>query len=99
MGNCSIDQVVQAGHEERGSRVGFMMRTLGAHKVALKRAMEYCVSTPERGWWLLKPSGTWNDRDKGHKFKIHGYLDSDYAKDPETRRSVSGYATFLEDAP
>jgi hypothetical protein len=76
----------------------FMMRTLGAHEVALKRAMEYCVSTRERGW-LLKPSGTWNGRDKGHKFKIHGYSDSDYAKDPETRRSVSGYATFLEDAP
>jgi hypothetical protein len=60
----------------------------------------------------LKPSGTWNGRDKqGHKFKIHGYSDSDYAKDPETRIfgfglregprdtwSVSGYATFLEDA-
>ncbi len=55
----------------------FIMRTLGAHKVALKRAMEYCVSTPERGW-LLKPSGTWNGRDKGYMFKIHGYSDSDY---------------------
>jgi hypothetical protein len=76
----------------------FMMRSLGAREVALKRAMEYCVSTPEQGW-LLKPSGTWNGRDKGLKFNIHGYTDSDYAKDLETRRSVSGCATFLEDAP
>ena len=76
----------------------FMMRTLGAHEVALKRAMEYCVGTSEKGW-LLKPTRVWDGRDKSHKFKVHGYSDSDYAKDPETRRSVSGFATFLEDAP
>jgi hypothetical protein len=76
----------------------FMMRTLGAHEVAMKRAMEFCIGTSERGW-LLKPTGTWDGKDKSYKFKIHGYSDSDYAKDPETRRSVSGYATFLNDAP
>ena len=76
----------------------FMMRTLGAHEVALKRAMEYCVSTPARGW-LLRPNGIWDGRDKNYKFKVHGFSDSDYAKDPETRRSVSGYATFLNGAP
>ena len=76
----------------------FMMRTLGAHRVALKRAMEYCTATPERGW-LLKPTGEWNGRDRNYKFTVHGFSDSDYAKDPETRRSVSGYATFLNGAP
>jgi hypothetical protein len=60
--------------------------------------MEYCVSTPERGW-LLKPEGEWDGRDRNYKFKVHGFSDSDYAKDPETRRSVSGYATFLNRAP
>ena len=76
----------------------FMMRTLGAHEVALKRTMEYCVGTPDRGW-LLKPTGVWDGRNKNYKFKVSGFSDSDYAKDPETRRSVSGYATFLNDAP
>ena len=75
-----------------------MMRALGAIEVAMKRVMEYCVSTPDRGLYL-KPTGNWNGRDKDFQFKIHGMSDSDYAKDPETRRSVSGYATFLNDAP
>ncbi len=75
-----------------------MMRTLGAHENALKRAMDYCVATPSRGW-CLQPDGIWDGRDKGYKFKIHGASDSDYAKDPDTRRSVSGYATFLNGAP
>ena len=36
---------------------------------------------------------------QGLSVQIHGMSDSDYANDPETRRSVSGYATFLNDAP
>ncbi len=30
---------------------------------------------------------------------MRGRLDSDYAKDTQTRQSVSGYAVYLEDAP
>jgi hypothetical protein len=75
-----------------------MMKALGAHEAAMRRVMEYCVSTPNRGL-CLKPVGYWNGRDKDYLFRIHGMSDSDYAKDPETRRSVSGYTTFLNEAP
>ena len=61
----------------------FMMKALGAHEAAMRRVMEYCVSTPNRGL-CLKPVGYWNGRDKDYLFRIHGMSDSDYAKDPET---------------
>ena len=56
------------------------------------------MGTPERGWYL-RPSRVWDGIDKDFEFIIRGVSDSDYAKCPVTRRSVSGYATFLEDAP
>eukprot|EP00957_Ditylum_brightwellii_P000987 78668-Ditylum_brightwellii.AAC.1 len=64
----------------------------------MHRAMEYCVNTPNRGW-LLCPMRKWDGKDKSFKFRIKGQSDSDYAKCPVTRRSVSGYATFLEEVP
>ncbi len=47
---------------------------------------------------LLKPSQKWNGSSE-HQFRIRGKSDSDYAKDTQTRRSVSGYVVHLEDAP
>jgi hypothetical protein len=64
----------------------------------MHRAMEYCVDTPNRGW-LLCPTRKWDGKDKSFKFRVKGQSDSDYAKYPVTRRSVSGYSTFLEEAP
>jgi hypothetical protein len=46
----------------------------------------------------LKPSRQWNG-GADFEFVILGRSDSDYAKDVEKRRSVSGYSVFLEDAP
>jgi len=46
----------------------------------------------------LKPNRKWNGR-KGFLFRIRGKSDSDYATCPITRKSVSGYAVFLEGAP
>ena len=69
-----------------------------AHIKAMKRCMRYCVGTPKRGWFL-KPNRQWNGKDKSFKFRISGESDSDYAKCPVSRRSVSGYGTFLEGAP
>ncbi len=68
-----------------------------AHIQAMYRVMKYCVCTPNCGL-LLKPSEKW-DGDPNFLFTIEGRSDSDYAKDPEKRRSVSGYSTFLCGAP
>ena len=49
--------------------------------------------------WHLKPTRKWDSTNKFFKFIIRGKSDSNYGTDTETRRSVSGYAVYLEDAP
>jgi hypothetical protein len=68
-----------------------------AHKKAMLRCMKYCVETANQGL-ILKPNQQW-DGSREFEFEITGYSDSDYAKDPETRRSVSGWSAFLNGAP
>jgi hypothetical protein len=68
-----------------------------AHMKAMKRVMEYCVETKEQGL-VLKPDVKWNG-DPEFKLVIRGISDPDFAKDPETRTSVSGHSTFLCRAP
>eukprot|EP00957_Ditylum_brightwellii_P136723 10426340-Ditylum_brightwellii.AAC.1 len=68
-----------------------------AHVKAMHHVMEHYRATPKRGW-RLKPTRAWDGKDKLFEFRIKGMVDSDYAKCPVTRRSVSGYATFLKDA-
>lgn len=75
----------------------FMQGAVLAHVKAMKRVMKYCVGTPNRGMFL-KPSGEW-DGSPDYEFKVTGRSDSDYAKDVERRRSVSGYSVFMNDAP
>ena len=75
----------------------FMQGAVEAHLKAMLRAMKYCVGTPNRGMYL-KPNRTW-DGGADFEFEINGRSDSDYAKDVERRRSVSGYSVFLEGAP
>jgi hypothetical protein len=53
--------------------------------------------TPERGV-QLKPNRKWDGKDKSFEFVVSGMADADYASNTETRRSVSGYTTFLEGA-
>jgi hypothetical protein len=67
------------------------------HYKAMHRVMGYCVATMARGL-LLKPNRKWNG-DPNFEFIITGYSDSDYAKDTDTRKSVSGNAVFLEGSP
>jgi hypothetical protein len=75
----------------------FMSGATMAHVHAMYRVMKYCVCTPDRGL-VLKPTSKW-DGDPNFEFIVEGRSDSDYAKDPEKRRSVSGYSTFLCGAP
>ena len=63
------------------------------HIKSMHRVMKYCVTYPERGW-MLKPFGFW-DGNKEYEFIIGGKADSDFAKCPITRRSVSGFVTYL----
>jgi hypothetical protein len=75
----------------------FMTGASLAHLKAMHRVMKYCVGTPERGL-LLKPNRM-HDGTADFEFEISGRADSDYAKDPIKRRSVSGFASFLQGAP
>ena len=67
---------------------------------AMHRLMEYLIQRPDRGW-TLRPNRTW-DESKDFEFEIKGRSGTDYAKDPETRRSVTnvtGSRVSLEGAP
>jgi hypothetical protein len=67
------------------------------HLKAMKRVMVYLTATPERGL-TLKPNVQW-DGSKEFEFTITGFSDSDFAKDPAARKSVSGWSVFLNGAP
>ena len=66
-----------------------------SHIKAMYRVLEYCKETPKRGC-TFKPKRKWDGKYRSFKFRIHGLADSDYAKCPTNRRSVSGYSAFLE---
>jgi len=59
--------------------------------------MKYVDDTSDRGL-VLNPTRKW-DGNKEHKFIISGRSDSDYAKDTQMRKSISGYRVLLEGAP
>eukprot|EP00804_Cyclotella_cryptica_P007776 CCRYP_001385-RA/>CCRYP_001385-RA protein AED:0.40 eAED:-0.17 QI:0/-1/0/1/-1/1/1/0/271 len=69
-----------------------------AHWEAMCDCIRYVRGTPTRGL-LLKPSGSWDGKDRNFKFKIRGRSDSNYATDPESRRSITGTVVYLNDAP
>jgi hypothetical protein len=71
----------------------FARGALLAHMKAMYRCMPYCVATSKRGI-KIAPNTRWNG-SPDFKFVISGQADSDYAKDLETRQSVSGIITFL----
>ena len=85
-----ITQAVRdlARHMTRGDKT---------HLAAMLRCMQYLMCTKDAGL-LLMPTRKWYGTDK-FQFKIRGRLDLDYAKDMQTRQSVSGYVVYLEEAP
>ena len=66
------------------------------HVQAMHKIMSFCARTPNRGI-TLNPVGTW-DGKKGYKFDVGGRSDSNYATDPESRRSVSGTRVSVNEA-
>ena len=64
---------------------------------AMYRCMEHCMGTPTHGV-TLQPQGKW-DGTKDYKFVISGRYDSDYAKNPDTRKSVTGTGVSVKGAP
>lgn len=75
----------------------FMSKPTECHMKAMYRAMNHAVDTRNRGV-LLRPNAKW-DGSPDFEFEINGKADATYASDPETKRSVSGYSTFLNGAP
>ncbi len=67
------------------------------HVEAMQRCMRYLTGTKDAGF-TLNPTRKW-DGEKEFHFRIRGVSDSDYAKDTQTRCSISGYVVYLEDAP
>ena len=62
------------------------------------RIKEFVIATPQRGL-KIQPNRRWNGRDREFEFEIRGRSDSDYAKNPENRKSVGGHVVYLEGAP
>jgi hypothetical protein len=71
----------------------FMTGALLAQWKAMYMVMAYCVATSLRGI-CIAPDALW-DRNPSFEFKVRGRADSDYAKDLETRRSISEVLTYL----
>jgi hypothetical protein len=47
---------------------------------------------------MLKATRTWNG-NPNFELIVKGLSDANYATDPSSRKSISGYSVFLEDAP
>lgn len=67
------------------------------HQSAMYTAINYIVTTSNRGW-TLTPDTKW-DGSIGFVFRISGRADSDHAANTDDRRSVSGGRTFLNECP
>ncbi len=71
-----------------------MHKAMQDHFKAMLCVLKYSLDTVEQRL-VLKPNRKW-DGSQSHEFVISGCLDSDYAKEPKDRCSVSGHLVFLE---
>ncbi len=68
-----------------------------SHIDTLLQCMQYLKRTKDAGLFL-KPERKWDGSDS-FQFKINRRSDSDYAKDTQTRRSITGYVIYVKGAP
>eukprot|EP00961_Rhodomonas_salina_P195286 2636462-Rhodomonas_salina.1 len=61
----------------------FVQRPVVVHLKAARRVLAYLVGTADQGITYFRPS------DPSQANKLTGWVDSDYAADPDTRRSVT----------
>jgi hypothetical protein len=87
----SLNYLVKHTRPEISNSVRELSKALGmatkAHLKDMYRVIKYVLETRERGL-RLKPK-------KLGKWVIEAYCDSDFAGDRDTRRSVTGYAIYL----
>ena len=62
----------------------------------MHRCIQHCVGTPTRGV-TLRPQGNW-DGTKDYKFVINSRSYSDYAKNPDTIKSMTGTRVLVNGA-
>jgi hypothetical protein len=74
-----------------------MTSAMQVHMGAMLRFMKYVDDTRDRGL-VPNPMQKW-DGSINHEFIISRRSDSDYAKNTQTRKSISGYMVLLEGAP
>lgn len=67
-----------------------------AHLKAAERTLEYLMGTYDVGIYV---GITYSDPGYGRRNVLEGWVDSDYASDPDTRRSVTGFVMSLNNGP
>ncbi len=67
------------------------------HYKVMLHVLKYSLDTDE--WALVLEPNRKYDGSWSHEFVISGHSDSDYAKEPKDRHSVSGHVVYLEGAP
>lgn len=68
------------------------------HSDALVRVMAYCSGMPNRGL-ILNSKVNWDGKHRNYEFEITGRSDSNYATDPDTRKSVTMCRVLLQGTP
>ena len=71
-----------------------MMLAGRTHSDAMVCIMDYCMTIPERGL-VLKPHGDGDGVNTDYEFEVTVKMDSDYAKYPNTRRSMRESVVYL----
>ena len=75
-----------------------MMLAERTHYNAMVCMMDYCVTTPKRGY-VLEPHVDWDGISTDYKFEVTVKMDSNYAKCPDIRRIMTGSVVYLNGVP